>query len=109
MTALEVFIEPEAPREISEPMLPYVFVLHVAKTPIAESTIGLYRRPAYPGEEVRSVWPARFHGPLEAARAYELRTSRGAHVAGGAFDFPSLERRDRMEITMTLRARRRAT
>jgi hypothetical protein len=107
--AAEVELAPELGEETEEDLAgPFTLTLRRGKQPLAEAPIGIYRLPRRHGEAVTSEWPAEYHGPLEAARAWELRTPSGRHVAGLAFDFPKLWRRDSMNVTVTLWGRRRA-
>ena len=74
---------------------------------LAEAPIGMWRLPSRVGDVVTSAWPAHFNGPLPAARAWELRAPPGGDpVAGNAFDFPQLWRRDTLDVTITLTGRR---
>jgi hypothetical protein len=72
---------------------------------LAEAPIGLWRLPSAVGESVTSAWPARFHGPLLAARRWQLRVPGGGELASRAYRFPRLGEIDRMEVSLTLTGR----
>lgn len=112
MTSLEVgFAIPTTAEELfaligdpmRDPAQPFTLILYVGDRPIGKAPVGIYSVPTKVGLTIRSEWPARFFGPLEAMTSWELLTAKDAHVAGAKAASPTLRKGDCMECSVTLR------